>query len=288
MYARPFDHVLASSWAEAVRLLQEGGDDAKVLAGGQSLIPMMSLRLAMPRVVVDVTGADRPRIVRRDEHLVVSALTRHADLERSPDVRAACPILADAASFVGNVRVRHRGTIGGSLAHADPAGELPCAVVALDATVVTLGPGGERRIAAREFFDTYFTTALEPAEVVTSVEVPVIAPRTGWAFLELLRRAGDFAVVAVAALVGLDGSGRCAEARLVAVGVGERPVELREASAALIGHEPGERSAAEAGRSAVAAVEPSASVHASAAYRREMLGVLVRRAILIATARAGG
>ncbi len=286
MYARPFDHVAASSWADAVRLLQEGGDEAKVLAGGQSLIPMMGLRLAMPRLVVDVTGADRPRVSRGDGGLVLSALTRHADLERSPDVLEACPMLAAAASYIGNLRVRHRGTLGGSLAHADPAGELPCAAVALDATLVTLGPEGERRIPAGEFFDTYFTTALRPADVITAVEVPATPTGTGWAFVELLRRTGDFAVVAVAVLLELDEDGRCSRARLVAVGVGDRPVELASAGDALLGAVPTDRVAAEAGRLASNSVEPSASVHASATYRREMLGVMVRRAVLAAAARA--
>ena len=286
MYARPFDHVAASSWADAVRLLSEGGEEAKVLAGGQSLIPMLTLRLAMPRVVVDVLGADRPRIEREDGRLVIGALTRHADLERSDPVRQECPILAEAASWIGNVRVRHRGTIGGSLAHADPAGELPCALAALGATIRTLGPDGERSIPAGDFVESYFTTVLRPAEVVTAVEVPLAQEGTGAAFLELARRAGDFAVVAVAAVVELDGAGRCARARLVAAGVGERPVDLADAAAVLTGQVPDERVAAEAGRRASDAVEPSPSVHASAAYRREMLGVFVARAVLAAAARA--
>jgi len=287
MYAAPFDYVAAASWEEAVRLLQEGGDEAKVIAGGQSLVPMMTLRLATPRLLVDVGGADRPRISLMDGHLDISALTRHADLERSPEVRSSCPMLAEAAPFIGNVRVRHRGTIGGSLAHADPAGELPCAAVALGATIRTFGPEGERRIAATDFFDTYFTTALGPAEVVTAVEVPVIEERTGWAFLELLRRAGDFAVVEVAALLELDAAGRCERVRLAAGGVAERPVELAHAADALLGERPDERAAAEAGRRAAAAVEPGATVHASGDYRREMLGVFVRRAVLAAASRAG-
>jgi CO/xanthine dehydrogenase FAD-binding subunit len=195
-------------------------------------------------------------------------------------------MLAEAARYIGNIRVRHRGTIGGSLAHADPAGELPCATVALDATVRTVGPDGERRIPAAGFFDTYFTTTLGETELVTAVEVPALRPRTGSSFVELLRRAGDFAVVEVAALIELDGSGRCTRARLVAGGVGERPVELTDAQAALVGDAPDARAAAEAGRVAAAAVEPSDSVHASAGYRKEMLGVFVGRAIMAAVARA--
>jgi CO/xanthine dehydrogenase FAD-binding subunit len=247
---------------------------------------MMNLRLAVPSLLVDLSGADRPRIAVEGDRLVLSALTRHADLERSPEVATHCPILAEAARFIGNIRVRHRGTIGGSLAHADPAGELPCAAVALGATVRTIGPDGERGIPAADFFESYLTTALGDAELVTAVEVPIPSPRTGWAFLELLRRAGDFAVVEVAALIELDGAGRCTDAHLVAGGVGERPLELTEARSALVGAVADERAAAEAGRLAAAAVEPSDSVHASAGYRTEMLEVFVRRAILAAVARA--
>lgn len=286
MYAGPFDHVPAASWEEAVRLLHDGGEDAKVIAGGQSLIPMMSLRLAMPRLVVDVTGAAPTEIRREDGRLLVPATARHADLERSEEIRAACPMLAEAASFIGNIRVRHRGTIGGSLAHADPAAELPCAAVALGATVRTLGPEGERRVAAREFFEGYFTTALGPSEVVTAVEVPIPGEGAGWAFCELLRRDGDFAVVEVAALLGLDDVGRCAEVRLVAGAVSDRPVELTEAADVLRGEVADERAAAEAGRRAAGAVEPSDTVHASAGYKRAMLEVMVRRAVTAAAARA--
>jgi CO/xanthine dehydrogenase FAD-binding subunit len=286
MYAAPFDYVAASSWEEAVRLLQEGGDEAKVIAGGQSLVPMMTLRLATPRVVVDVTGAGRPEIIREDGRLVISALTRHADLENSAEVHEGCPILAEAASFIGNARVRNRGTIGGSLAHADPAAELSCVALAVEATVRTLGGEGERTIAAADLFDTYFTTTLGPAEVITSVEVPAGDDRTGWAFVELLRRAGDFAVVEVAALLELDEAGRCSRARVAAGGVADRPVELTAAQEVLLGEVPDDRVAAEAGRRAAEAVEPPASVHASAGYRRDMLAVFVQRAVMTAARRA--
>jgi CO/xanthine dehydrogenase FAD-binding subunit len=288
MYASPTDHVAASSWAEAVRLLQEGGEGAKVIAGGQSLVPMMNLRLATPSLLVDVSGADPPGITIAGDRLVISALTRHADLERSPEVATHCPVLAEAARFIGNIRVRHRGTIGGSLAHADPAAELPCVAVAVGATVRTTGPAGERRIPAAELFDTYFTTTLGEAELITAVDIPAVPrARTGWAFVELARRAGDFATVEAAAMIELDEAHRCASVRLVAGGVGDRPVELNDAEAALVGGPLDERAVIEAGRRAAAAVDPSDSVHASGGYRREMLGVFVRRAILTAAARAG-
>lgn len=288
MYADPFDYAAARSWAEAVDLLREGGEDAKVIAGGQSLIPMMTLRLASPALLVDVNGADRSQIERQGDRVLISAVTRHADLERSPVLASDCPMLAEAAALVGNVRVRHRGTLGGSLAHADPAAELPCAALALGVDISALGPDGERRIPADDFFDSYFTTALRPGEVVTGVEVPVTRERTGWSFLELLRRTSDFAVVAVAAVVGIDGHGRCSNAKVVGAGVGDRPIELADAALAVIGEPVDERSAAEAGRRAALAVEPSAAVHASSEYRRAMLGVFVQRALLQAAARARG
>jgi len=286
VYAEPFDYAAASSWDEAVELLSQNGDDARVIAGGQSLIPIMTLRLAMPAFLVDVNGADRSRIERRGDRISISAVTRHADLERSPGLAADCPMLAEAASLVGNIRVRHRGTIGGSLAHADPAAELPCAAVALGADILTLGPGGERRIPAGEFFESFFTTSLQPGEVVTGFEVPVMPDRTGWSFLELLRRTSDFAVVAVAALVTLDGESRCVMAKLAAAGVGDRPVDLTDAAEALVGQPVGDSSVAQAGRRAAAAVDPPAAPHASSWYRREMLDVMVRRAALQAAGRA--
>lgn len=288
MYAAPFDYAPAESWPEAVDLLREGGADAKVIAGGQSLIPMMALRLAMPAFLVDVNEADRSRIERHEDRVVISAVTRHSELEQSPLLATDCPMLAEAASLVGNIRVRHRGTLGGSLAHADPAAELPCAVVALGAEISTLGPAGERRIPADDFFDSYFTTALQPAELVTSIEVPVPPEGTGWSFLELLRRTSDFALVAVGAVLTIDGDGRCVAARLVGAGVGERPVPLGHAAEAVIGERVDQRSAKEAGRRAAEAVEPPAAVHASSNYRREMLEVFVRRAVLQAAGRARG
>lgn len=284
MYAGPFEYLRASSWDEAVRLLLEGGDEARAIAGGQSLVPMMTLRLATPRLLVDIGSVDEPSIARKDDTLTISALTRHTDLERAPVIAAACPLLAEAASLVGNVRVRHRGTIGGTLAHADPSAELSAAVVALEGAVHTLGPGGERRISSRDFFKGYFTSALEPAEVVTGVEVPVVEPGTGSAFLELVRRAGDFAIVGVAALVKLDGP-TCARAQVVLCGVGDGPVDVSDVVA--LASEPfDERAAVEAGRRSAAAVEPSGSPHASAGYRREMVAVFVRRALLLAAERA--
>jgi len=285
MYAAPFEYVRAASWQEAVERLAEGGEDARVIAGGQSLIPMMTMRLAEPAVLVDVARAAERTIERSDGALVLSALVRHVDLERSEAVAEACPVLAEGANHIGNVRVRHRGTIGGSMAHGDPTSELGCIAVALGGTVRTLGPAGARAIPAGELFVTHFTTALEPGEVITHVELPALRAGQGAAFLEL--SPGHFGSVEVAALVEQDAGGRCAGARIAVGATADRPVDVT-AAADLAGESIDERTAAAAGRAVADAVEVGPSVHGSAGYRREMVAVLTKRALLTAVARARG
>ena len=208
MYSAPFEYQRASSWEDAVAQLERGDEDAHVLAGGQSLVPMMMLGLAAPTLLVDVGGAGERTIQVRDRALVLSALVRHVDLERSDVVRDACPMLTEAVKHIGNVRVRHRGTIGGSLAHAEATAELAAVAVAHRATTRVLGPRGERTVPAADLFVTHLTTSLEPADVITGVEFPASGPRTGSCFLEMARRAGDFAIAEVAAIVSLDEAGR--------------------------------------------------------------------------------
>ena len=287
MYASPFQYVRAGSWPEAVQRLAEGGEDARAIAGGQSLAPMMMLRMSEPALLVDVNGAAARTIERSNGSLVLSALVRHAELEASEKVRAGFPALSDAAGWIGNVQVRHRGTIGGSLAHADPSAELPCVALAAGAAVTALGPNGERTIPASELFVSHFTTTLEPGELITSIEIPALRPGQGCAFAELARRPGDFATVEVCALVELGAEGRCADARLAVGATAERPLDVSAAIDALRGEEP-EHTAAEAGRAAAAAVEVSPSTHGSDEYRREMVAVLAKRALLAAAARARG
>ena len=288
MYAAAFEYVRASSWNEAVHHLSEAGEEARVVAGGQSLVPMMMLRLAEPTVLVDVGRAAERSIQRTDGTLVLSALVRHVDLERSSVVAEGCPVLAEAATHIGNIRVRHRGTIGGSLAHAEPTAELPCLAVALGASVRTLGPEGERTIAADDLFVTHLTTSLEAGEVITEVEVPVGGAGRGTCFLEMARRTGDFALVEVAAVVDLDANGRCAGARLVVGATADRPADVSSAAEPLLGEEPSERAAQEAGRAAAEALEIGPSTHGSASYRRDIVGVLARRARIGAAERARG
>lgn len=288
MYSTPFDYVQASSWEDAVARLQEGGDDAHVLSGGQSLVPMMMLRLAAPSLLVDVAGAGERAIEVRDGRLVLSALVRHVDLERSEVVRDACPMLPEAVAHIGNVRVRQRGTIGGSLAHGEATAELATVAVTHEATVHVLGPAGARTIAARDLFITHLTTSLRPAEVITRVELPVPGERSGSCFAEITRRAGDFAMAEAAAAVTVDADGRCASARLVVGAVADRPTDVSADAQALVGESLADGAVTDLARSVADGVEIGPSTHAGVEYRRQMVAVLVARALRTAAARASG
>jgi len=285
MVAPAFDYVAAGSYDEAVRLLAEGGDDAKILAGGQSLMPMLNLRLAHPDLLIDINSADqRPPSV-ADGLLRLPALTRHRVLLEHDLVGRHCPLLAGAIRHVGNVRVRNRGTIGGSLAHADPTSEIGACALVTGARVVARGPDGDRTLPASELFDTYWTTTLARGEVITDVLIPVARPRQGWSFQEMVRRTSDFAIVAVAAVVELDeGAEVITTARVALAGVADRvtladpgvPAVVRGADADFDA-----AAAAIAGR-----LEPVTDVHASGEYRRRLARVLVARALREASARA--
>jgi CO/xanthine dehydrogenase FAD-binding subunit len=285
-HAAAFDYVCASSWEDAVSALSDAGEDARVIAGGQSLVPMMLLRVAQPSALIDIGRVEPPRIERRDGALVLSALTRHIDLETSADVHDACPMLSQAARVIGNVRVRHRGTIGGSLAHAEPTAELPCVAVAHRAIVRARGPEGERAIPAEKLFVTHFTTSLKGGEIITAVELPALTENQGSCFLELARRPGDFAMVNVAALVTLDPDARVQDARVVVGATGDRPADHSDAARAVQGQPVDDARASEIGHAVAAAVEIGPSSHAGAEYRREMVGVLVKRAVIAAAAEA--
>ena len=280
-----FEYVVAGTVEEAVRLLAEHREEAKVLAGGQSLVPLLNYRLARPRLVVDINRLPLDGIRVTDGRLRLGALTRHATLEESPEIARLCPVLAEAAGLIGNVRVRTLGTLGGSLAHADPAAELPMVMVALDARLTLQGPGGRRTMAAGEFFTGYLTTALGPEELLAEVELPVTRGM-GHAVEEFARRAGDFAIVAVTAFVGLDRRGRVEEARIAFAGVGPTPVRVPVAEDLLRGQEPTAERLAEAARAAQEALDPESDAFVSAAYRRHLAGVLARRALGRAVARA--
>jgi CO/xanthine dehydrogenase FAD-binding subunit len=281
----PFEYLAPTSLDEALAMLSEHGQSAKVLAGGQSLIPILTYRLARPRVVVDIGGLPLDSARSADGRLRLGALTRHANLEESELVGRECALLREAARLIGNVRVRALGTLGGSLAHADPAAELPMAMVALDARVTVASLRGARTLDAREFFTGYLSTALAPDELLTEVDVPVTRD-AGVAVEEQSRRAGDFAVVAVAALVRIDRHGRVDDARLAYAGVGPTPVRAAGAEDALRGGEPTVERVARAADVARASVEPGSDAFVSAAYRTLLVGVLTRRALTRAVARA--
>jgi len=288
MVAPAFEYVAADSYDEAVRLLAEGGDDAKLLAGGQSLMPLLNLRLARPELLIDINPADDRQPSLADGTLRLPALTRHRVLIEHDLVRRHCPLLAEAVRHVGNVRVRNRGTLGGSLAHADPTSEIGSCALATGAHVVVRGPHGDRKVPASELFVSYWTTTLAESEIITDVLIPVSRPRQGWSFHEMVRRTSDFAVVAVAALVELDErSDTIAGTRVALAGVGDRVMlagqELLEGLAGGSGAEASIDAAA--GRIADS-VDPPADVHASGDYRRRLTRVLTARALGGAYARA--
>ncbi len=273
----PFVYVAPTSLDEAVTALAEHGEDAKVLAGGQSLIPLMSLRLARPTALVDLNGVAELSSIAVNGMTSIGAMTRHRAVERSADVAKQVPLLAAAVPYIGHVAIRTRGTIGGSLAHADPAAELPAIALALDATFEATSTRGTRTISAADFFVGYFTTALEADEILTKVTFPNAAPGTGVSVQEMARRHGDFAMVAAAASVAPGG-----DVRIALINVSDRPVRAVEAEAAMRQGAQIDEVAALAARD----LEPTADLHASAAYRRSVAQVLVRRALTEAAARA--
>jgi CO/xanthine dehydrogenase FAD-binding subunit len=284
-----FRYLAPQSVDETLGLLEKHGDDAKLLAGGQSLVPMMNLRLAQPAVLIDLNRlADLGGVQAWDGGLSIGALARQSALERADLVRERLPILAETARLVGHPAIRHRGTVGGSIAHADPAAELPAAMLALEASFVARSASGERTIPAAEFFAGYFSTALEPNELLTEIRVPGLPAGTGAAFLELSRRSGDFAVCGALALVTLSSTGTCDRVRLALCGVGPGPVRPRAVEDALQGQQPTAEALAAAAQQASSEVDPPSDIHGSAAYRRKMAVVMTRRALALAAERVQG
>jgi carbon-monoxide dehydrogenase medium subunit len=276
----PFEYRAPRSLDEALSLVAEHGEDAKVLAGGQSLVPLMSMRLAHPAVIVDVNGVgELASIDAHDSLLTTGAMVRERAAERSGLVRSRTPLLAVAIPLIGHPAIRSRGTIGGSIAHADPAGELPTVAVALDAEVVARSQErGERTIPAADFFLGFFTTALEADEILTRIRWPAAAPGTGAAFEEACRRHGDFAMVGAAASVRV-GAGSIAEARIALLAVADTPVRAHGAEECLVGAAPGDEAFRAAAELASRDLAPPSDLHASSAYRKHVAGVLVRRAL---------
>lgn len=289
MKPAPFDYAAPASLAEALALKAEHGDEAKFLAGGQSLVPAMNFRLVQAALLVDLNGLVELDFVRAsDGELRIGAMTRQRRLEREPLVAARAPLLHEAMPWVAHPQIRNRGTLGGSLAHADPAAELPVVAVALQARLRAQSARAERWIAADDFFLGLFTTALAPDEMLVEVALPPLPAHTGTAFVEFARRRGDYALMGVAAVVTLDGSGLVQRARLVFLNAGERPALAPGAAAQLEGRKPTPDLIAEAARLAAEnEIAPSGNVHASPAYQRHLAAVLTRRAVERAVERAG-
>ena len=283
-----FEYADPRTMAEAIALLRQSGDEAKVLAGGQSLVPMLNLRLARPRYLIDINRIHELDYIRLvDGGLEIGACTRQRAVERSALIRERCPLLHDAIQLVGHQQIRNRGTVGGSLAHADPAAELPAVVVALGGRLRVRSAVSERVIRADEFFISYLTTQLRPDELLAAVELPAWPARTGAAFMEISRRAGDFALVGVAAVLALDGGSRVERVGLALMGVHERPFNGGPLADELLRGERVEDGRLRAVAERVgAAVEPGSDIHATADYRRHAAVVLTRRALLAAAERA--
>ena len=279
----PFRYARPRSLADALELLGAGEHDVKLLAGGQSLVPMLNLRLLRPTVLVDLNGVPGLDHIAplASGGLTLGALVRHADLAQSPLVRERTPLLAEAARHIGHPAIRHRGTLGGSLAHADPAAELPAALLALDAELILEGPRGSRTVAADRFFQGLLATALGSDEILTAVRVP--AHGRGWGFGEVVRRSGDFAMAGVAVVIDRHApAGSCDSARIVGFGVSDRPMRFADSERALLDSDGGD-AAARAG--AAVTCDPPADVHASAAYRRHLATVITEDAVRQALAR---
>jgi aerobic carbon-monoxide dehydrogenase medium subunit len=285
----PFEYVAPVRLEEAVGVLAEHGDDAKALAGGQSLAPLLAFRLAAPAVLVDLNGiAGLDHLVDEGDRLVIGALARQRAVERLPGLGRRCAMVAEAVAQIGHVAIRNRGTVGGSLAHADPAAEWPALALALDGECHVVGPRGARAVPVEELLVSYFTTTLEPDELITELRLTLPDGRVSSTFVELARRHGDFAIVGVGALLGLAEDGSVARSRLALIGVGERAVRARRAEALLEGEKPTDELLDAAAAAVDEAISPTSDLHGSATYRRQVTRVLTRRALSVARARAEG
>lgn len=278
-----FEYLRPGTIREAIAMLQQHGDAAKILSGGQSLIPMMKLRLARPAFLIDIGRiAGLSHIKEEGGFLKIGGLTREAELEISPLVRSKYPILADTTHVIADPQVRNLATVGGNLAHGDPANDHPATMIALGAQVVANGPKGERIIPIENFFLSLFTTALKPDEILTEIRVPISPPRSAGAYLKLERKVGDFATAAVAVQVTLDGSGACQKVGIGLTNVGATPVKARKAEDFLRGKKLDDAAIAQAAQLAGDAAEPSADLRGPVDYKRGLVKELARRALVLA------
>ncbi|MDB5503059.1 MAG: Carbon-monoxide dehydrogenase medium subunit [Tardiphaga sp.] len=288
MKPAPFKYIAATSLAHALALKSEHGDEAKFLAGGQSLMPTMNFRLARPTVLIDINGIDEVSGVDLSETgpTCIGAMTRYRTLERDARLAAAFPLIREALPEIAHPQIRNRGTLGGNLCHADPASEMPALAVALRARLKIQSSTQRRWIAASDFFLGALTTDLQPDEMLTTIELPPLGPRTGSCFMEIARRRGDFAIAGVAAMVTLDDDDTCIGARLVFCGVGEMPVDASDATDLFKGEAISDKAIRDVAALAQNMIDPGGSVHASADYQRHVAGVLTERALTTAHQRA--
>lgn len=289
MKPAPFDYLSPTSLEEAQQLVAEHGDQAKLLAGGQSLIPAMNFRVVQPAVLIDLNRVAELRFIDDDGQgaLRIGAMTTQRELERSSVVREKTPLLHECMPFIAHPQIRNRGTLGGSLVHADPAAELPVVAIAGQACVKTLGDDGERWIQAPSFFEGMFMTAMRPDEILVEVEFPYRRPGTGWCFMEASRRQGDYAMMGVAVELKLAEDGSCETANLVYLNAGDGPVKAMLAEQVLQGERPSpEVFAAAANEAAEHEIDPLGNVHATVPYQRHLARVLTTRALEQALARA--
>lgn len=273
----------------ALALLDELGDDAKVLAGGQSLLPVLALRMNAVPNLVDIARIPELRSIEvGPDGITIGAGVRHAQAEVAPEVAEHAPLIAGALPFVGHRAIRNRGTVCGSLAHADPSAELPAVALALDARMIVAGSDGDRMVPAEDFFQGVFTADLAETELLRAVQIPPWSGRSGWSVRELSRRHGDFAIVGLACAVELDEQGAFAKAALSYFGVAGRPTRVAEAEAALIGQLPDEKLYAEAAGIVSSVLEPAADLHGSSSYRKHIAGLLAKQCLAEAAGRAAG
>jgi carbon-monoxide dehydrogenase medium subunit len=288
MKPAPFEYYVPDSIEQALDLLREHGESAKLLAGGQSLVPAMNFRVVQPGVLIDLNRVGELKYSReKDDALQIGAMTRERELEFDPGIAKKVPLLAEAMPYVAHPQIRNRGTLGGSLANADPAAELPVIMLALGARLKVANADRERWVEAQDFFAGMFTTDLASDEMLVEIEISSIPPRTGWSFMEVAPRAGDYALMGVAALVTLDENGICKQARLVYLNAGEGPMDAKEAAKSLEG-EPLNDQAVESAAALASGKEinPFGNIHASPDYQRHLAHVLTKKVLKIAAKRA--
>jgi carbon-monoxide dehydrogenase medium subunit len=288
MIPAAFEYLRPKTIPEAIALLQQHGDAAKILSGGQSLIPMMKLRLARPGYLIDINRIAGLSHIKEDgAYLKIGGLTREAELEASPVVRSKYPIIVDTAHVIADPQVRNLATVGGNLAHGDPANDHPATMLALGAQVVATGPKGERVIPIENFFLSLFTTALQPDEILTEIRIPIPPPRSGGAYFKLERKVGDFATAAVAAQVTLDANAVCQKVGIALTNVGPTPVKARKAEDFLRGKKLDEANIKQAAQLAADDAEPSADLRGPVEYKKGLVKELAKRALSRALERAG-